>query len=74
LAFTGGIVSLWLRARPLFIAAAVGFIALRVAVLNGLVLVTSIHQLRQNGTTAVVLEAAIHDPIHLPITCRRAAN
>ena len=50
LALTGGIVSLWLRAMPFSISAAVGFIALSgVAVLNGLVMVTYINQLRRDG-------------------------
>jgi cobalt-zinc-cadmium resistance protein CzcA len=50
LALTGGIVSLWLRDMPFSISAAVGFIALSgVAVLNGLVMVTYINQLRLNG-------------------------
>jgi cobalt-zinc-cadmium resistance protein CzcA len=50
LALTGGIVSLWLRDMPFSIPAAVGFIALSgVAVLNGLVMVTYINQLRLRG-------------------------
>ena len=50
LAMTGGIVALWLRDMPFSISAAVGFIALSgVAVLNGLVMVTFINQLRQEG-------------------------
>lgn len=49
-ALTGGIVSLWLRGFPFSITAAVGFIALSgVAVLNGLVMVSFIHQLRLTG-------------------------
>ena len=45
LAFTGGILSLWLRGIPFSISAAVGFIALSgIAVLNGLVMVTTINQ------------------------------
>jgi cobalt-zinc-cadmium resistance protein CzcA len=52
LALTGGIVSLWLRDMPFSISAAVGFIALSgVAVLNGLVMVTYINQLRLRGAT-----------------------
>jgi cobalt-zinc-cadmium resistance protein CzcA len=51
LALTGGILALWLRGMPFSISAAVGFIALSgVAVLNGLVMVTFINQLRQEGT------------------------
>lgn len=47
LAVTGGIVALWVRQLPFSISAAVGFIALSgVAVLNGLVMVTFIRQLR----------------------------
>ncbi|MBX3396733.1 MAG: CusA/CzcA family heavy metal efflux RND transporter [Phycisphaerae bacterium] len=50
LGLTGGIASLWLRDMPFSISAAVGFIALSgVAVLNGLVMVTFINQLRQEG-------------------------
>ena len=46
----GGIAALWLRAMPFSISAAVGFIALAgVAVLNGLVMVTFIRQLRRSG-------------------------
>jgi heavy metal efflux system protein len=57
LALTGGIVALWLRDIPFSISAAVGFIALSgVAVLNGLVMVTFINQLRQEGAR---LEEAI---------------
>jgi cobalt-zinc-cadmium resistance protein CzcA len=52
LALTGGIVALWLRDMPFSISAAVGFIALSgVAVLNGLVMVTFINQLRQEGAS-----------------------
>jgi cobalt-zinc-cadmium resistance protein CzcA len=50
LALTGGIVSLWLRDMPFSISAAVGFIALSgVAVLNGLVMISFINQLRSEG-------------------------
>jgi cobalt-zinc-cadmium resistance protein CzcA len=50
LGLTGGILSLWLRGMPFSISAAVGFIALSgVAVLNGLVMVTFINQLRREG-------------------------
>jgi cobalt-zinc-cadmium resistance protein CzcA len=49
-ALTGGIVALWLRDMPFSISAAVGFIALSgVAVLNGLVMVSFINQLREQG-------------------------
>ncbi len=50
LALTGGIAALWLRDIPLSISAAVGFIALSgVAVLNGLVMITFINKLRDEG-------------------------
>src|SRR5690606_12311294 len=50
LALTGGIAALWLRGIPLSISAGVGFIALAgVAVLNGLVLVSFIRDLRGKG-------------------------
>ncbi len=49
-AFIGGIAALWLRGLNLNISAAIGFIALfGVAVLNGIVLVSSINRLRQLG-------------------------
>jgi len=51
LALTGGIAALWLRDIPLSITAGVGFIALSgVAVLNGLVMISFINNLRQAGT------------------------
>jgi len=50
LALSGGVVALWLRDIPFSISAAVGFIALSgVAVLNGLVMITFINQLRAGG-------------------------
>ncbi len=50
LGLTGGIIALFLRDMPFSISAAVGFIALSgVAVLNGLVMVTSIDRLREEG-------------------------
>jgi cobalt-zinc-cadmium resistance protein CzcA len=50
LALTGGVVALWLRGMPFSISAGVGFIALSgVAVLNGLVMITFINQLREEG-------------------------
>ena len=62
LALTGGIVSLWIRDMPFSISAAVGFIALSgVAVLNGLVMVTFINELRTQGqpTEEAILRGAI---------------
>jgi len=50
LGLTGGVLALWLRGLPFSISAAVGFIALSgVAVLNGLVMVSFINQLRREG-------------------------
>ncbi|TKR53384.1 CusA/CzcA family heavy metal efflux RND transporter [Allopusillimonas ginsengisoli] len=55
-ALTGGIFALWLRGIPLSISAAVGFIALcGVAVLNGLVMLSFIGALREEGKS--LLEA-----------------
>jgi cobalt-zinc-cadmium resistance protein CzcA len=52
LALTGGVLALFMRGIPLSISAAVGFIALSgVAVLNGLVMVSFIRELRQQGLT-----------------------
>ncbi|HWE95530.1 MAG TPA: CusA/CzcA family heavy metal efflux RND transporter [Tepidisphaeraceae bacterium] len=62
LALTGGIVALWMRGIPFSISAAVGFIALSgVAVLNGLVMVTFINQLRGEGVP--LDEAVIRGPL-----------
>ena len=50
LALTGGVFFLWVRGIPFSISAAVGFIALSgVAVLNGLVMITFINKLREEG-------------------------
>ncbi len=50
LALVGGVLALVLRGMPFSISAAVGFIALSgIAVLNGLVMVTSIHDLMRDG-------------------------
>jgi len=63
LGLTGGVVALWVRDMPFSISAAVGFIALSgVAVLNGLVMIIFINQLREKGEA---VEAAI---IHGSIT------
>jgi len=52
LALTGGIIALWLRGMPFSISAGVGFIALSgVAVLNGVVMITFINQLRSEGVS-----------------------
>jgi cobalt-zinc-cadmium resistance protein CzcA len=58
-ALTGGILALWLRDIPMSISAAVGFIALSgVAVLNGLVMISYIRTLREEG---MPLDTAIRD-------------
>jgi heavy metal efflux system protein len=50
LALTGGVAALWLRDIPLSISAGVGFIALSgVAVLNGMVMISFINKLRDEG-------------------------
>ncbi len=59
LGLTGGVLALWARGMPFSISAAVGFIALSgVAVLNGLVMVSRINQLRRDGHA---LEDAIRE-------------
>ena len=59
LAATGGIIALFLRGLPFSISAGVGFIALfGVAVLNGVVLMSYILQMREQGMGA--REAALH--------------
>ncbi len=59
LALTGGVLALWFRDIPLSISAGVGFIALSgIAVLNGLVMVSFIRRLREQGRA---LEDAITD-------------
>ncbi|MCP1651428.1 CusA/CzcA family heavy metal efflux RND transporter [Pseudomonas nitroreducens] len=58
-ALTGGVVALWLRDIPLSISAGVGFIALSgVAVLNGLVMISFIRSLREEGRS---LDEAIRE-------------
>ncbi|MBL9021679.1 MAG: CusA/CzcA family heavy metal efflux RND transporter [Myxococcales bacterium] len=58
LALTGGVLALVVRGLPVSISAAVGFIALSgVAVLNGLVMVTFIENLRERGES---LEDAVY--------------
>lgn len=62
LAISGGILTLLLRDMPFSISAAVGFIALSgIAVLNGLVMITYINQLREKGAeiTAAITEGAL---------------
>jgi cobalt-zinc-cadmium resistance protein CzcA len=58
LALTGGVAAIGLRGMPFSISAGVGFIALSgVAVLNGLVVVSFVRQLRADG---VPLDEAVH--------------
>ncbi len=62
LALLGGVAALWVRGMNLNLSAAVGFIALfGVAVLNGVVLLTYINQLRASGLelSAAVREGAL---------------
>ena len=62
LAVTGGIFALWLRSMPFTISAAVGFIVLAgVAVLNGLVVMSSIRQRLEGGMalTQAIIEGAM---------------
>ncbi|MEB2346778.1 MAG: efflux RND transporter permease subunit, partial [Deltaproteobacteria bacterium] len=59
LAWTGGVLLLWLRGIPLSISAGVGFIALSgVAVLNGVVMLSFVNELRREGWE---LEAALRE-------------
>ncbi len=51
LAATGGVVALWIRGLPFTISAGIGFIALSgIAVLNGIMLISFINQLRAQGS------------------------
>ncbi len=62
LALTGGILALWLRGMPISISAAIGFIALSgVAVLNGLVMLTFIENLRRHGES--LDDAVLHGSV-----------
>lgn len=55
LALTGGVAALLLRDMPLSISAAVGFIALSgIAVLNGVVMMAMINQLREQGMSLLM--------------------
>lgn len=62
LAVTGGIFALWWRDLPFSISAAVGFIALSgVAALNGVMMISFINQLREEGRSVrdAVVEGAL---------------
>ena len=59
LAATGGVLALWLRGMPFTISAGIGFIAVSgIAVLNGIMLISFINQLREAG---VPLRQAVMD-------------
>ncbi len=61
-AVTGGVLTLWLRGMHFSMSAGVGFIAVSgVAVLNGVVMVAFINQLRERGTpfNEAIVEGAI---------------
>lgn len=61
-AAVGGVLALWLRSMPFSISAGVGFIALfGVVVLNGLVLISSLNELKADGGMGIkdrILKAA----------------
>jgi cobalt-zinc-cadmium resistance protein CzcA len=62
LALTGGVLTLWLRDIPFSISAAVGFIALSgVAVLNGVVMISFIRKLKDEGSAlmSAITEGAL---------------
>ncbi len=62
LAVTGGVFALWMRDMPFTISAGVGFIALSgIAVLNGIMLISFINQLRREGRSvrAAVVEGTL---------------
>ncbi|MBT3504970.1 MAG: CusA/CzcA family heavy metal efflux RND transporter, partial [Piscirickettsiaceae bacterium] len=55
LALTGGVLALVIRDMPLSISAAIGFIALSgIAVLNGVVMLSFIRTLREEGTALII--------------------
>jgi cobalt-zinc-cadmium resistance protein CzcA len=59
LAATGGVLALWLRGMPFTVSAGIGFIAVSgIAVLNGIMLISFINQLRESG---VPLRQAVTD-------------
>lgn len=60
----GGVLTLWLRGMPFSISAGIGFIALfGVAVLNGIVLIGEMNQLKMSGMTNIrqIILQATHD-------------
>jgi cobalt-zinc-cadmium resistance protein CzcA len=62
LSVTGGVFALWVRGMPFSLPAGIGFIALAgIAVLNGVVLVSFINQLRARGK--LVAEAVVEGAV-----------
>ncbi len=60
-AVTGGVFSLYLRGLPLTVSAGIGFIALMgIAILNALVLITFVNQLRASG---MPIQKAAHEGV-----------
>ncbi len=54
LSTVGGVLLLWVRGMPFSVSAGVGFIALfGIAVLNGIVLIEHLKEIRQNGTMCI---------------------
>ncbi len=54
LATVGGVLFLWIRGMPFSVSAGIGFIALfGIAVLNGIVLIEHLKELKQNSTTNI---------------------
>ncbi len=54
LSIVGGILLLWIRGMPFSVSAGVGFIALfGIAVLNGIVLIEHLKEIRQNGNMCI---------------------
>ncbi len=55
LSAVGGVLALWLRGMPFSISAGVGFIALfGVAVLNGIVMISYLNQLKEEGNLSLI--------------------
>ena len=64
-AWVGGVFALWMRDMPFSISAAVGFVALSgVAVLDDMLLVSCIRQLRKQGRP---LEEAVEEAAYVPV-------
>ncbi len=76
LSAVGGVIALWLRGMPFSVSAGIGFIALfGVAVLNGIVLIEYLNELRQSGmkdVKALVMKAT-HDRLRPVLLTASAA-